>query len=366
MADTIKVVDLEMIDAVRLELEYRSVSSLKPSSSNPRKHGKRQLDKLAKKIQEIGFIVPVLIDENNQIIAGHGRILAAKQVGLKEIPTVQASHLTAEQKRAFIIFDNKIVEEAEWDEEMLRAEIDVLINQVGVEIDDTGFTMTEIAKIDPLIVPSDINDIQQRQQEGVGEVNTEFINTLVLFSSQNKWGIPDLRSDLLGDIVPQVPWNRRDPDASPPVDCILTWGEHHREICTPARTKGATLCFYEYDEAFANIWEDPIKCLEKLFDYEWGQIVCPDFTAARDDPLVVQMYRCFQAMWMGRFFQDNGFKVIPTIEMLDERTYDFQWAGIPHSPPLMACQVRTYFGTKTTIQSHQERKAFFSCLNERF
>ena len=98
------------------------VSDLIPYARNSRTHSDVQINKIASSIKEFGFLNPVLIDKDNGIIAGHGRVMAAQKLGLKEVPVLQIGHLSDTQKRAYIIADNRLALDAGWDEEMLRVE----------------------------------------------------------------------------------------------------------------------------------------------------------------------------------------------------------------------------------------------------
>ena len=100
-------------------LEFVSVGDLKPSPKNPRSHSKKQIRELARSMQEFGYTVPALIDEGNRVLAGHGRLEAAKLVGLTTIPCVRVTHMSETQKRAYIVADNQLALNAGWDEELL-------------------------------------------------------------------------------------------------------------------------------------------------------------------------------------------------------------------------------------------------------
>ena len=129
------------------------VSQLRPDPKNPRKHKKRQVDQIAASIRSFGFNVPVLIDAEQRVLAGHGRLLAAKQLGLAEVPTIALSHLTAEQARAFMLADNRLAEGADWDEALLAEHLQVLsAAPLDFDIAATGF---ETAHIDWLLNAKD-------------------------------------------------------------------------------------------------------------------------------------------------------------------------------------------------------------------
>ena len=123
------------------------VSDLIPYARNSRTHSDVQVNKIASSIKEFGFLSPVLIDKDNGIIAGHGRVMAAQKLGLKEVPVLQISHLSDTQKRAYIIADNRLALDAGWDEEMLRVEFAELADN-GFNLELTGFELGQIEDID--------------------------------------------------------------------------------------------------------------------------------------------------------------------------------------------------------------------------
>ena len=119
--------------------------TLVPYAQNARQHSAKQIHQLAASIREFGFLVPVLIDDGDGIIAGHGRVEAAKELGLQQIPCIRVKHLTEVQKRAFILADNKLAANATWDEQRLAQELQALTQvDLGVSIEITGFQMGEI------------------------------------------------------------------------------------------------------------------------------------------------------------------------------------------------------------------------------
>src|SRR2546423_1911300 len=130
----------------KLSIIYRKISELKPYPRNARTHSRKQVKQIAGAIREFGFTNPVLIDQDDQIIAGHGRVQAAKLLGLAEVPTVQIAHLNATQKRAYILADNRLAEKAGWDQEILAGELQRL-QADGFDGVLTGFEVPEIAAI---------------------------------------------------------------------------------------------------------------------------------------------------------------------------------------------------------------------------
>jgi ParB-like chromosome segregation protein Spo0J len=126
----------------KLKIEHVPIQILRPNPNNARLHPKAQINKLARAIGELGFLVPVLIDDCNMIIAGHGRIEAAKALGLSELPCIRTSHLSEAQKRAFTIFDNRLAEDSGWDFQLLAKEFEFLQAE-GIDLEMTGFEIPE-------------------------------------------------------------------------------------------------------------------------------------------------------------------------------------------------------------------------------
>jgi DNA modification methylase len=132
-----------------LAVVSRPISELEPYARNARSHPRAQLEKLAASIREFGFLIPILVDREDQIIAGHGRAEAARLLGLAEVPTIEIHHLSDAQIRAFRIADNRLAELAQWDEQALAIELKALSElDLSFDVETTGF---ELAEIDILI-----------------------------------------------------------------------------------------------------------------------------------------------------------------------------------------------------------------------
>lgn len=125
------------------ELKIIAINELVPYVNNARTHSKEQITKLRSSLREFGFINPILIDKDKNIIAGHGRVLAAKEEGISEVPCVLVEHLTEVQKKAYIIADNKLALDAGWDDELLGLEIQGL-KDLDFDVNFTGFDAAEI------------------------------------------------------------------------------------------------------------------------------------------------------------------------------------------------------------------------------
>src|SRR6266851_2234818 len=128
-----------------IEIIFRPLSELKLNPNNPKKHTARQLRQLAESMRALGFNVPVLTDANLQVVAGHGRVLAADLLGLDEVPTICLAHLSEAQARAFAIADNRLSEVATWDDRLLAEQLKALsLVDLDFNIEITGFELGEI------------------------------------------------------------------------------------------------------------------------------------------------------------------------------------------------------------------------------
>ena len=148
-----------------MKIESIEISKLIPYARNARTHSQEQVAQIAASIREFGFTNPVLIDAQDGIIAGHGRVLAAMKLSLDSVPCILLEHLTEIQKRAYIIADNKLALNAEWDEEMLALEIQGL-KEEDFNIDLLGFDEKELKRmlafgIDDETPPADFKEVDE-------------------------------------------------------------------------------------------------------------------------------------------------------------------------------------------------------------
>jgi len=127
----------------QLKIVYKKTEDLIPYARNSRTHNESQITQLAASIREFGFTNPILLDGKNGIIAGHGRVMAAQKLGETKVPTIELSHLTDHQKRAYIIADNKLALNSGLDNELLALEMDDL-KDAGYDITLTGFDFDEV------------------------------------------------------------------------------------------------------------------------------------------------------------------------------------------------------------------------------
>ena len=130
----------------KLQVVYKEVDDLIPYARNSKIHDETNVNLIAGSIKSFGFNNPVLLDGENGIIAGHGRVLAAKKLGLKQIPTIELQGLSETEKRAYIIADNRLTEKSEWDKDMLGLELADL-KALNIDLDSIGFNESEVEEL---------------------------------------------------------------------------------------------------------------------------------------------------------------------------------------------------------------------------
>lgn len=139
----------------KLKIVYKHVDEIIPYVNNPRKTSQNAIDNVASSIKNFGFKVPIIIDKDNEIVAGHTRILAAKKLGMEEVPCIVADDLTDTQVKAFRIADNKTAEFSEWDFDLLEVELEGLGDEfTGFDIDELG----ELFNDDTEVIEDDFDE----------------------------------------------------------------------------------------------------------------------------------------------------------------------------------------------------------------
>jgi DNA modification methylase len=157
-------------------LEHINPHELKPYERNARTHSPEQIQQLIKSIEHFKFTNPVLIDENNGVLAGHGRIVAAQSIGMKTVPCVRLTHLSEVDKRAYILADNQLATKAGWDDDLLRYELGEL-KELNFDLDLTGFSFDEIEALvfndgdtEGLTDPDDVPAVQDDPVSQLGDL----------------------------------------------------------------------------------------------------------------------------------------------------------------------------------------------------
>jgi ParB-like chromosome segregation protein Spo0J len=140
-------------------IENLLIGQLRPWPRNARTHSRKQIRQIAESIRRFGFTNPVLVDGENRILAGHGRVGAARELGMATVPCLRIEHMSAAEKRAYVLADNKLAINAGWDEELLALELKELMEaDLGFDIDVTGFTIPEVDQLIEGLAPEEPGD----------------------------------------------------------------------------------------------------------------------------------------------------------------------------------------------------------------
>lgn len=180
-----------------MEIVYKKVNELIPYINNSRTHSEEQVNQIVASINEFGFTNPLLIDEKDNIIAGHGRLLASKKLKMEEVPCIVLSGLTEAQKKAYIIADNKMALNAGWDEELLKIELENL-KELDFDLELTGFNIDELDDIfqveeDQEIVEDDFEvEVPEEPKAKLGDIYQLGNHKLMCGDSTNKSNIEKL------------------------------------------------------------------------------------------------------------------------------------------------------------------------------
>ena len=274
-----------------MEIIYKNIKDLKPYSKNARKNDKA-VKYVAKSIENFGFKVPVIIDKDGVIVCGHTRYKASKKLGYNEIPCIIADDLTEEQIKAFRLADNKVSEKADWDFDLLSDEIDDIID---INMEDFGFEFIDYEKnkIDTQKKVESILNLQKANFKGVGEYDIPELEPIYEYE--------------IGDIKEWIGFNYVLSDKEP---------------------EGKAVHFFISDSQFERVFKNPEKYVDKLRKYE--AVLTPDFSPYADMPMATQIFNHYRKHWCGRYFQENGVKVVPTIRASkDDRSFKWYLDGEP-------------------------------------
>ena len=279
------------------------INELKPYKNNARTHNEKQIEEIARSLEAFGFVNPVLIDSDYVIIAGHGRVEGAKRLTKEvadrilhngnEVPCIFVEDLTEEQKRAYIIADNKLALGAGWDYPLLELELEEL-NDLGFDITLTGFDL-EIDYDDE----GYYGDERERTNK---EYNLDIVEHENL--TNDFWQMPTITND---NYIP--------------TDLI---GFNYAKT---SKDKSVGIHFYIDDYQFERLWNAPEKYIDILREYEC--ILTPDFSLYMDMPMPMKIWNIYRSRQIGAYYQARGIKVIPTVSWAEAKTFEFCFLGIP-------------------------------------
>ena len=273
------------------------IKDIKPYKNNSKIHSKAQISKLQKSIKEFGFISPVLIDKDYNLIAGHGRIEAAKNNGMTEVPCVFVEGLTEAQRKAYILADNRLSEFGEWDETLVNMELDEL-SEMDLDFDISDFEFE--FDVEELPDVSEYFGDERKRTDNAYNLGIAHDTQM----TEDFWQMPVIKND-----------------GYTPTELI---GFNYAKT---SNKKDAGIHFFIDDYQFERIWNAPEKYIEVLKQYKC--ILSPDFSLYMDMPMPMKIWNVYRSRQIGAYYQSKGLKVIPTISWAEPETYTFCFTGIP-------------------------------------
>ncbi|MBR2730651.1 MAG: DUF4417 domain-containing protein [Clostridia bacterium] len=290
----------------KLKIEYLPLSALKPYERNVRKHEKEDVVAIADSIRKFGFDDTIDIwGEENVIVCGHGRYLAAQQLGMTEVPCVRLDHLTDEERRAYMIAHNRTAELSRWDAKNLKLEMQSFAPKISLP--SFQFKLNHQGKA----------VAEQQHAQNREETQTAKENILNLARAQydgvGPYDIPEILP------VHQLPEIRE----------WIGFNYVLSDKSTPAEKAHKGVHFFIDDYQFERLWNAPDNYMEKLAQY--GCVLSPDFSPYGDMPLATQIYNHYRKHWVAAYMQDYGITVVPTIRAsTDPRSFAWYLDGEPH------------------------------------
>ena len=264
-----------------MEVKEWPIKKVHPYEMNAKIHTDEQVEQIANSIRQFGWKQPLVVDKDGTIIVGHGRYAAANLLKLKKVPVVVASDLTEDETKAYRIADNK-ANESEWDFKKLREELE----NIEIDMDDFG-------------VDFDFEEMDERHRENQVYTQTRVANILNLekgdYTGQSEeegyYQIPVLEP------VTELPK-------------IKEWIGFN-EVLSDKNPRGKGVHFFIDDYQFERIWNRPEDYVARLKEY--ACVCTPDFSPYGNMPIALQIYNHYRKHWVGRYLQERGVTVIPTI-----------------------------------------------------
>lgn len=290
-----------------LKIEYIAISELSEYSGNAKLHPKKQVEQIAESIRQFGFNDPIAIDENGTIIEGHGRVLAARSLGMDKVPVIRLTGLTDEQKRAYTLVHNQLTMNSGFDLKTLEIELQG-IQQIDMEKFDFSIDAVQFDIIEQ-------EEKHQRKKEKTDFKDENYLNTgYGIFESEGKYEIPI--------ILPTYEM----PEVTEWIGFNYATGEKNPE--------GKGVHFFLDDYQFERLWNNPMKYIDML--KRFACVCSPDFSPMPEMPFVTQIFNHYRKHWLARLWQEHGITVIPTIRAgSDAKSFEYCFDGEPHESIVM-------------------------------
>lgn len=270
-----------------LFIKYGNINDFKKYKNNTRKHSALDIEAIKDSILTFGFLDPIAVwGEDNIIVEGHGRLEAAKELGIQQIPYIRLDHLTDEQRKAYTIAHNRTAELSEWNKDILKLELD--------DLSDFDFDFHfDFDEDEEEYTPPDYNEETQERVERI--LNLDIANYK---------GVGDFD-------IPAIKGVKKMPD-------VKEWIGFN-QVLSDNNPQGKGVHFFVDDYQFERVWNNPDKYIDKLREYE--AVLSPDFSPYGDMPLITQLFNHYRKHWCAAYWQENGINVIPTVRSSTDKRF---------------------------------------------
>lgn len=272
---------------MRKELRTVHIDEIIPYPNNPRLNDDA-VEAVAESIKQCSYIAPIIVDEDMVILAGHTRYKALKKLRRKECEILVQSGLTEEQKRKYRILDNKTAEYADWDFELLEAELD------GLDFEDFDFGFPDFDEYED---EGYYGDERERTYKSMN------LHDVDLERTAGRWQIPTIKAT-----------------QHIPKDLISFNYMLNKDAF------GMGIHFYIDDYQFERLWNQPYQYMERLRRFDCA--LTPDFSMYLEMPMAMQLWNVYRSRLIGQMMQDYGVRVIPTLMWSTKESFDFCFDGI--------------------------------------
>ena len=280
-----------------LKVEYVDISEIFAYPNNAKEHPAEQIEQIKKSIEDYGMNDPIGIWKN-EVVEGHGRLIACRELGFDKVPVIRLDHLTSAQRREYMLVHNKLTMNSDFNTDLLTLELEDLSD---FDAETYGFEFESEF------------ELELEHEKNREEVQDRVLNIVNLgkeqFRGEGLYDIPILKP--VKDLPPIKEWI----------------GFNY--VLSDDNPEGKAVHFFIDDYQFERIWANPEKYVEKLQQYVC--VAAPDFSPFGDMPHALQIYNHYRKHWVGAWLQKRGVTVIPTIRCsTDERSLDWYLDGEPH------------------------------------
>ena len=275
-----------------LKIELVKLSDIREYQNNAKLHPQSHIEQIKKSIVDMEFNDPIAIDENNVIIEGHGRYKAVQQLGWEEIPCIRLSHMTEQQKKAYILAHNKLTMNTDFDPDMLAMELDGIID---FDMEEYGFDIPDIFD-----EPDEPKEKASHREKTYREYNLELVD---ISQCAGFYDMPIIRKS---DFIP-----------SDLIGFNYALSNENKNV--------GIHCFID-DYQFSRLWHNPDAYIETIAKYEC--FLSPDFSLYLDMPMAMKVWNIYRSRLIGQYYQNHGIEVIPTVSWAEPETFAFCFDGI--------------------------------------